>query len=110
MPSLSSFFPTVKPGKSRSIRNAVIPLRSEEHTSELQSRSDLVCRLLLEKKKNRHNMYMIVITYHAMTELDGVCVVSVMREGRVRDHQRTLRQAAASTALMPASQYTHMSD
>src|SRR2546428_10342296 len=28
-------------------------IRSEEHTSELQSRSDLVCRLLLEKKKNR---------------------------------------------------------
>src|SRR2546428_7086180 len=28
------------------------PQRSEEHTSELQSRSDLVCRLLLEKKKN----------------------------------------------------------
>src|SRR5436190_15738655 len=27
--------------------------RSEEHTSELQSHSDLVCRLLLEKKKNR---------------------------------------------------------
>src|SRR2546428_8818232 len=27
--------------------------RSEEHTSELQSRSDLVCRLLLEKKKHR---------------------------------------------------------
>src|SRR5690349_24157540 len=30
-------------------------IRSEEHTSELQSRRDLVCRLLLEKKKtNRH--------------------------------------------------------
>src|SRR6266536_5131180 len=29
-------------------------LRSEEHTSELQSRVDLVCRLLLEKKKNNH--------------------------------------------------------
>src|SRR2546428_7576392 len=28
-------------------------VRSEEHTSELQSRSDLVCRLLLEKKKPR---------------------------------------------------------
>src|SRR5260221_8206136 len=27
------------------------PMRSEEHTSELQSHSDLVCRLLLEKKK-----------------------------------------------------------
>src|SRR2546428_4526196 len=30
--------------------------RSEEHTSELQSRSDLVCRLLLEKKKNITNI------------------------------------------------------
>ena len=29
-------------------------LRSEEHTSELQSRFDLVCRLLLEKKKSRN--------------------------------------------------------
>src|SRR5438034_8485802 len=28
-----------------------VPTRSEEHTSELQSHSDLVCRLLLEKKK-----------------------------------------------------------
>src|SRR2546428_8252197 len=39
---------------------SVVPLprraaaRSEEHTSELQSRSDLVCRLLLEKKKINH--------------------------------------------------------
>src|SRR5690349_22977244 len=31
--------------------------RSEEHTSELQSRRDLVCRLLLEKKKNNQNAY-----------------------------------------------------
>src|SRR6266513_5753714 len=30
-----------------------ISVRSEEHTSELQSRFDLVCRLLLEKKKNK---------------------------------------------------------
>src|SRR5690349_24264767 len=30
--------------------------RSEEHTSELQSRRDLVCRLLLEKKKKKKNM------------------------------------------------------
>src|SRR5699024_11318478 len=36
--------------------------RSEEHTSELQSRFDLVCRLLLEKKKktiNIHNSYIL---------------------------------------------------
>src|SRR5260221_7972795 len=31
--------------------------RSEEHTSELQSHSDLVCRLLLEKKKNNHQIF-----------------------------------------------------
>src|SRR5699024_12741729 len=31
--------------------------RSEEHTSELQSRFDLVCRLLLEKKKEKYNHY-----------------------------------------------------
>src|SRR2546427_5390100 len=30
------------------------PRRSEEHTSELQSQSNLVCRLLLEKKKKSH--------------------------------------------------------
>src|SRR5690625_7002752 len=30
-------------------------IRSEEHTSELQSRGHLVCRLLLEKKKNKEN-------------------------------------------------------
>src|SRR5690606_18570754 len=34
-------------------------LRSEEHTSELQSRENLVCRLLLEKKNNENSIYMI---------------------------------------------------
>src|SRR5436190_5492203 len=33
--------------------SAAAEARSEEHTSELQSHSDLVCRLLLEKKKNK---------------------------------------------------------
>src|SRR2546428_3697672 len=37
--------------RSRTAGSRVRPRRSEEHTSELQSRSDLVCRLLLEKKK-----------------------------------------------------------
>src|SRR5260221_8112308 len=37
------------------VRHAVLGVgRSEEHTSELQSHSDLVCRLLLEKKKKRN--------------------------------------------------------
>src|SRR2546427_2269284 len=34
---------------------AVMRVRSEEHTSELQSQSNLVCRLLLEKKKKKSN-------------------------------------------------------
>src|SRR5436309_11661856 len=34
----------------------VLRRRSEEHTSELQSRENLVCRLLLEKKKSVHTM------------------------------------------------------
>src|SRR6266511_5750319 len=33
------------------------PSRSEEHTSELQSRENLVCRLLLEKKKKKINIH-----------------------------------------------------
>src|SRR2546421_6953478 len=37
-----------------------IRLRSEEHTSELQSRSDLVCRLLLEKKKKKYDSLIIL--------------------------------------------------
>src|SRR5690625_6094770 len=39
------------------LHNVETPLRSEEHTSELQSRGHLVCRLLLEKKKQHHNPY-----------------------------------------------------
>src|SRR2546428_8924383 len=40
--------------------------RSEEHTSELQSRSDLVCRLLLEKKKSEHHaLRSHTLQYHA---------------------------------------------
>src|SRR6478672_13351714 len=39
---------------------ATVP-RSEEHTSELQSRSDLVCRLLLEKKKKKELIIIKVI-------------------------------------------------
>src|SRR3712207_7578352 len=35
--------------------------RSEEHTSELQSRQYLVCRLLLEKKKNNIYCYLILV-------------------------------------------------
>src|SRR5260221_7096311 len=40
-------------GDVAKIQAAIKQTRSEEHTSELQSHSDLVCRLLLEKKKKK---------------------------------------------------------
>src|SRR2546427_5514403 len=40
-------------GRMRAPDAGANPVRSEEHTSELQSQSNLVCRLLLEKKKKR---------------------------------------------------------
>src|SRR3989440_1863346 len=48
-----SFTLSATKGRSRPVRAGALP-RSEEHTSELQSRSDIVCRLLLEKKKKAH--------------------------------------------------------
>src|SRR2546430_15680163 len=41
-----------QPSESAGLAGAGRAARSEEHTSELQSQSNLVCRLLLEKKKN----------------------------------------------------------
>src|SRR5699024_11871697 len=52
--------PSAESGDMRKQRCACrieIHSRSEEHTSELQSRFDLVCRLLLEKKKADRNEY-----------------------------------------------------
>src|SRR5438270_4018800 len=46
------------------------PARSEEHTSELQSQSNLVCRLLLEKKKkkNQHHFHTATKYPHKTTQ------------------------------------------
>src|SRR2546429_3657849 len=44
-------------------------LRSEEHTSELQSRLHLVCRLLLEKKKKRTLITSICISYTSLSSM-----------------------------------------
>src|SRR5438105_11882552 len=48
-------------------------LRSEEHTSELQSRVDLVCRILLEKKKNLDRDTTVVIDCHRELLGTNVC-------------------------------------
>src|SRR3712207_7353504 len=46
--------------------------RSEEHTSELQSRQYLVCRLLLEKKKNSQSSHSHAIYRHSNTKSSSV--------------------------------------
>src|SRR2546430_11341054 len=51
--------------------------RSEEHTSELQSQSNLVCRLLLEKKKKKINMchcYLIIPEYNNRQRRRTTCM------------------------------------
>src|SRR2546430_13377216 len=55
------------------------PGRSEEHTSELQSQSNLVCRLLLEKKKNNHTN-----SFHDLKQL----LLSIFGPKRDRLHLR----------------------
>src|SRR2546430_8778059 len=50
-PSATTAFPKTR--ESASFTSLVVAGRSEEHTSELQSQSNLVCRLLLEKKKKK---------------------------------------------------------
>src|SRR2546430_10568013 len=47
--------------------------RSEEHTSELQSQSNLVCRLLLEKKKKTHRRRLSVTKNHDVCQLRSWC-------------------------------------
>src|SRR2546422_1145866 len=46
--------PKISPIAIETAHGLIFGVRSEEHTSELQSRLHLVCRLLLEKKKKRH--------------------------------------------------------
>src|SRR5437868_15471293 len=54
LPISSSVMRGGRVASPRQRRAQPIRCRSEEHTSELQSRFDLVCRLLLEKKKSQH--------------------------------------------------------
>src|SRR5438034_6355889 len=51
--ALRKRFPMARCALAHAPVNFSPPPRSEEHTSELQSHSDLVCRLLLEKKKHK---------------------------------------------------------
>src|SRR2546427_5018502 len=58
---------------ARIVADSLDVQRSEEHTSELQSQSNLVCRLLLEKKKINqvsHDMDFIILLYQTLNLLN----------------------------------------
>src|SRR5205809_3464036 len=67
LPICSGFRTRVRNSASRVLRSCRCspwsPLRSEEHTSELQSRLHLVCRLLLEKKNMCDEVAQAALTY-----------------------------------------------
>src|SRR3712207_8548252 len=60
-PSLAGEVDVRQPQVAQRPQGHRTPLRSEEHTSELQSRQYLVCRLLLEKKKKKNNQHLLYI-------------------------------------------------
>src|SRR3712207_7060825 len=57
----------LKPGQA--VRGPALVIRSEEHTSELQSRQYLVCRLLLEKKKQYTDRHALSVRLHHIHQL-----------------------------------------
>src|SRR5256886_13619143 len=61
--------PACLPGFTATANPAISSSRSEEHTSELQSQSNLVCRLLLEKKKTRRPLS--ILTRSKTSSLDA---------------------------------------
>src|SRR5205085_9446136 len=56
--------PCGEPGRARAGEET----RSEEHTSELQSQSNLVCRLLLEKKKKNKRAFNDLVAFELLSE------------------------------------------
>src|SRR2546422_5507480 len=83
-PPRSTLFPYTTLFRSRSATSSVVVasppcaprvaierMRSEEHTSELQSRLHLVCRLLLEKKKREHEMTIAAQTESNKSAITG---------------------------------------
>src|SRR2546421_7485514 len=74
--------------------------RSEEHTSELQSRSDLVCRLLLEKKKKQNLPNINTQQRSARIKKEGksdIKVIAIEGARRVAPSDDTSESATGST-------------
>src|SRR5207253_4642161 len=64
--------------------------RSEEHTSELQSRGQLVCRLLLEKKKPQDHADGLFIIFDTLTLADDLLEASYATPNACRDYFRDI--------------------
>src|SRR5260221_1441850 len=84
------------------------PRRSEEHTSELQSHSDIVCRLLLEKKKNSNvlikstlnkSIDKIMKNFHKRATLE----VQVPLNDKIREHSVDYCRSVLSRILILTS-------
>src|SRR3989449_6319710 len=80
----TTLFRSVFPGQSQSDMERLVVrmkamglnmIRSEEHTSELQSRLHLVCRLLLEKKKKRDNS---LLAFTTLLPSDDSLIVAII--------------------------------
>src|SRR2546429_6031546 len=76
-------------------------LRSEEHTSELQSRLHLVCRLLLEKKKHK----IIVATHHTITYTTPGTLLTVLTTTNHTNSSNIMRHESIQLSIMIADQH-----
>src|SRR5260221_10570717 len=75
--SRSNDMKMLRNGLLRSSRRTAATNRSEEHTSELQSHSDLVCRLLLEKKKRN------LKDHDCLTSICSIMLAKSLRPGHI---------------------------
>src|SRR2546421_4093571 len=73
--------------------------RSEEHTSELQSRSDLVCRLLLEKKKKTNPQH----TRSVSTTCDSPTLSTMNTPHRIDRKDASSKSKRSVSTIRPGS-------
>src|SRR5256885_10981208 len=88
-----------------SLSDAAFPLRSEEHTSELQSPCNLVCRLLLEKKKNNTYSHISICRYHTewehiYTEIGSTTILRALSDPVTPWNHHTHRRVYGAEPLL----------
>src|SRR2546430_3387227 len=96
---------TTAPASLRASTKTGGDMRSEEHTSELQSQSNLVCRLLLEKKKKkRHQKYGKIV----IVEIEITLILILMDCHDMSMHQTMRRSAHCVTARLSNYEETRL--